>query len=445
MSTYNAEYLENLKKNFGLVTKKIGNYEKRELPRDEDERQERINQYVSELTVTYNSLVSYLGKFYPGFSIESKNQVREGVNRYKALVIRALSILQLQIEIPENFGLIDKKNITSLNTSDESVQSSTIFLAPESAEAKTRESQDTGTQHTIETMSKAEFLKLAAASIRQNFSGDPLALQPFLASIELLKDMAETDELLATLRKFILTKLEGFASEIIPANVQTVDEITNCLKSKIKPESSKVIEGRMMALRADKNNLQEYSKQAEELADAFRRALVMDGIPLTKAEEMTIDKTVELCRSNAQSNIVKSVLASTKFTNPKEVIAKYITESNTSKQEAQVFALRKFQSRNNNSNQNGSNRGNNHNRRANSQNNRNFGNNANSNRGWRGNQNRNNGNNGRNFNRNDNGNNDRRQNNNFQNNNYQNNNFRNVRRLENASAAQSTLGEANEE
>lgn len=198
----------------------------------------------------------------------------------------------------------------------------------------------------------------------------------------------------------------------------------------------------MMALRVDKGNIQDYSKKAEELADAFRRALVMEQIPFAKAEEMTIDKTVELCRTNAQNNLVKSVLASTKFSNPKEVIAKFIVESNTTKQEAQVFALRKSQNRGNGSNRNGNYRNNGNNNRNGRYNNNGYNNNGNNrNRNGRYNNNNNNNRNNNNGYGNRNNNNGNNRNNDNRNNN---NNQRNVRHAENATASQSTLGNANE-
>lgn len=314
------------------------------------------------------------------------------------------------------------------------------------------ETDSTDERQATKTMEKTDFMKLMAATIRANYSGDPLGLQPFLASIDLIRDMAEDDAgLLTLLRKFVLSKLEGYASEIIPANTQTIDEVINALKAKITPESVKVIEGRMMALRADKTNMQDYAKRAEDLADALRRALVMDGISIPKAEEMTIDKTVELCRSNAQNNVVKSVLASTKFTNPKEVIAKFVVEANTTRQEAQVLAMRKYQQRGNSNN---SYRGNNNN--GNNRTN-NWRGNSNRTNNWRGNSNRNNNWRGNNNNRNSNwrNNNNSNNNGNFRNNNggsnrrggwnNNRNNSQNVRRTENASAAQSILGKANDE
>lgn len=490
----NAEYTK-LKEKFELIKKKIFNYETRPLPTEEQLREERVTQYKTELVEAYNLLVSFIDTHYPNALPENKTLLNDKVTNCKASVLRALTTLSLETDLPDRFELIDINKIfeagaTTRKEANESA--STVFLTQEQLASQTTDERAasgskqvinpntepieenlTNTTHIADNqnetnqannlgdgetppntptlnnnrqtqpgrpMEKSEYIKLLAATIRVNYAGDPLALAPFVASIELMKEMADGNaNLLTLLRRFILAKLEGYAAEVIPAEVASIDEIVNNLKAKIKPESSKVIEGRMMALRADRSNLQDYCKKAEELADALRRSLVIDGIPLAKAEEMTIDKTVELCRANAQNNVVKSVLASTKFTNPKEVIAKFVIESNTTKQEAQVFALRKFQSRQDN-NRNRNSRQNNRNGRnfQNNQNN-NSGNGQNRNRNGRFNNNRQNNNNGHwrqnNQNGSDNVNNNNRNNN---------NNSRNFRRVENATAPQSTMGQAGE-
>lgn len=155
-----------------------------------------------------------------------------------------------------------------------------------------------------------------------------------------------------------------------------------------------------------------------------------------KAEEMTIDKTIELCRSNTQNTTVKSVLASGTFSNPKEVIAKYVIETNKTKQEAQIFALQKFERR---SGQNRGGHSQNRGGRNNNFNRRNSNNHEQQN-GWRGNgqNNQNNGYRRGNFRRGN-------QNNNGQSNRTFQENTRNVRRVENVQAPQRTMGEANEE
>lgn len=55
---------------------------------------------------------------------------------------------------------------------------------------------------------------------------------------------------------------------------------------------------------------------------------------------MTIDRTIDMCRSNARTDIVKSILASTSFENPKEAIAKFVIESNKETNKKQILSFR---------------------------------------------------------------------------------------------------------
>lgn len=173
-----------------------------------------------------------------------------------------------------------------------------------------------------------------------------MGLNAFINSVELLKTTAGNTHL-ALLRQFIIARLEGKALEAVPEDANSIDDIVTALKSKIKPDSSKVVAGRMMALRSDKTNLQDFSKQAEELADSLRRSLIVEGISQAKAHEMTVDKTVEMCRASAKTDLVKSILAATSFTDPKDVVAKFIVESATETKEKQVLAYKQFNNNNN--------------------------------------------------------------------------------------------------
>lgn len=95
-----------------------------------------------------------------------------------------------------------------------------------------------------------DLLRVAAQTINKNYVGDPLGIQSFINSIELLeliKIAANVD----FLKQFILTKLDGKALECIPANPATILVIKNTLKANIKPDNSKIIEGRMLALKND--------------------------------------------------------------------------------------------------------------------------------------------------------------------------------------------------
>lgn len=130
--------------------------------------------------------------------------------------------------------------------------------------------------------------------------------------------------------KFVMTRLEGLAREAILTDPLTVDDIVTQLKEGIKLESSKVIEGRILALRADRSSLTKFSEQAEKLADQFKRSLCLEGFSREKAKEIAIEKTVEIYRKSAKDDTVKALLEASKFS---EVIAKMIVEINNLKQE----------------------------------------------------------------------------------------------------------------
>lgn len=251
-------------------------------------------------------------------------------------------------------------------------------------------------------ISKVEFIKLCASTINQHFDGDPLKLGSFLNSIDLLQSMATNEELKDSLVKFIKTKLVGKALEYMPEDPLTIEQIVALLRDKVKPESSKIIEGRLAALRTDKQSLQNFSKIAEELAENLKRSLIMEGMTPQKANEVTIDKTVKMCRASARSDLTKSVIASTKFNEPKEVISTFVVEIGQEVEERQVLAYRAQGRKSYHNNQN-QNRNQNRNRKY--YNNRN-GNNNNNNQGYyrgrkRNNNNYNNNNNNRPVNDND--------------------------------------------
>ncbi len=138
-------------------------------------------------------------------------------------------------------------------------------------------------QKSIKTMEKIDFLKLASSTLRSSFSGDPLKLTAFIDSIELLESLADSNELKEILITFIKTRLEGRAREIINTKNMSITSIKNDLKSNIRAESSKVVEGKLTALRTDRMPLQDFSDKVDQLAEGLQRSLVMEGISLAKA------------------------------------------------------------------------------------------------------------------------------------------------------------------
>lgn len=269
---------------------------------------------------------------------------------------------------------------------------------------------------------RAEFIAIAHRMINYKFDGDPLALDSFIDAIELLEELcAETNK--PTFVKFLMTRLEGLAREAIIERPTDTTEIIEQLRASIKTESSKVIEGRILALRADKTNLTKFAERAEELAEQYRRSLCDEGFSKAKAKEISIEKTVELCRKSARNDTVKAVIAAAKFSEPKEVIAKMIVEINNLKQDK---GTAQYTHKYGNQNKNGNNFSNN--RYPKQNNNRNHNNNSNNNRNGNRSGSQNNNNNYRqNYHNNNNNNNNRNGHNNYSNNNgrtFTNNNYR---------------------
>lgn len=46
-----------------------------------------------------------------------------------------------------------------------------------------------------------------------------------------------------------------------------------------------------------------------------------------------------MCGSNAKSDLIKSILAATQFSDPKEVVAKFVVETSQESNEKQIFVF----------------------------------------------------------------------------------------------------------
>lgn len=254
------------------------------------------------------------------------------VQAFSNLHINLLIDLQLGQQIlPSNLTVIDQTE------SDDEDLNHSEFFPDDLVEDNIF---DISTLYSEMALPTPDFLRLCANTINYVYSGEPTGLKSFVNAINLLNGLATTDELREILINFIKTKLSGKAADAVPDSVNTIANIRASLQEKIKPDSSKVLEGRLAAIKMDRQSLQDFSKLAEDLADQLNRSLVMEGIPSEKAMEITIDHTVKMCRNSAKTDLVKSVLAATKFESPKEVISKLIVETNVQTEERQILAFR---------------------------------------------------------------------------------------------------------
>lgn len=291
---------------------------------------EKHKEYVKDITESFNAIITFLKEAKLSESQSALYSVE--ISNLRTKLTRCWGKLNITAELPAS--RLQKLELNELYDS--------IIVEDDSnnSEISENSSSDSETENMAST--DMDCIRAFGNTINKNYEGDPLALDAFINSIELLKLAcpAGKENLLL---QFIKTRLAGKARECVPTEVASLDEITQKLRTTIKPEGSKVISGRMLALKLDQKRVQDYSKQAEDLADAFQRSLVVEGIPHAKAKEMTVDKTIEMCRASAKSDMVRSVLAAASFKEPNEVIAKLIVESSNDKNEKQVFAYQKYQ------------------------------------------------------------------------------------------------------
>lgn len=179
------------------------------------------------------------------------------------------------------------------------------------------------------------FLKTAGPLLNYKYNGDPLKLNGFIRDAEMVQALASNDDTKAFAFKFIRSRLEGRADEFVSDECDTLAKLTAVLKEKIKPDSSAIIEGKMLALRLQRGDLSKFATETEKLGEAYRRSLIVEGITQAKAEELAIRKTIELCRKTAKADVVKSVLESNfaLYKTPTDVVATFITQSDIARRE----------------------------------------------------------------------------------------------------------------
>lgn len=98
-----------------------------------------------------------------------------------------------------------------------------------------------------------EFLSNAANILHDRFDGDEYKLPAFIQNAEFVVTICEpqNDE---HCFNFIKSRLKGDALNQLPPDIDNVEDLLNHLKQSIKPQSSAVIEGKLMALRLEKSN-----------------------------------------------------------------------------------------------------------------------------------------------------------------------------------------------
>lgn len=313
---------------------------------------ETITSYKTKIILAYNVFTTYcINKFNATTDENNKDILRK--NAEYAVSKLKECLLKLNCEHSDTisaFDLIDEDQIGTPSVSRASSSETEPSTDSGNVDNQTDEESDENPLIQVSTlfeqnptMANLELLNLCKSILNTDYKGEPLELESFVNKVSMLDSLTEAAQK-NLLFSFVKSKLASKALEAIKPTDATTAQLIASLRERIKPESSEVIQGKLTALRMAHRPIQDFAKQAEELADAFKRSLVVEGFPEAKAHEMTIKKTVEVCREAAQSDVVKSVLAASQFTTSQDVIAKFVTELDKSKAEKQVLAMRRFNS-----------------------------------------------------------------------------------------------------
>lgn len=339
---------------------------------------EKILKYKTDIVTAYNAFIAFVARVYDSQAISTQEALqRDFDNVHKPKLLDCLKLFKLTAQLPKNFLPLDIDTVVEINTSkvqnisnhsldiqstssatqsfekstsdtdqivdsdeEQSFQSSkdqlklNASITLDTAQLSPKQTPNNTDKPEASTMpqTKQEFLKMATGILNYKYDADPLRLESFLADVEIVEAMAEADQTEFCM-KFVKAKLDQKALEYLPDEIKTLKDITDALRKGIKVDSSDVVEGKMIALRLHRGNYTEFTKKAEDLANEYRRSLIAEKISKEKATEMAIKKTIEMCRSNATFDTVKTVVSASTYEKPSEVLSKFVTQSDIARKE----------------------------------------------------------------------------------------------------------------
>lgn len=186
-------------------------------------------------------------------------------------------------------------------------------------------------------MDRLDVIKLVNTTLKP-YDGDVGGLDSVIINIDIIEAAIPAEHQDIAI-KCIRGKLLNAAAKFVPATVNSFSGIKEALSNNIKAEPSTVVEAKLSAIRFDNVNLTKFSEVVEKISSLLFQTFISEGIPIGKANEMTISRVVENCRKSARNDLVRSVLASSQFDTPKAVLSKFVIGVADENKDKQFLAL----------------------------------------------------------------------------------------------------------
>lgn len=290
---------------------------------------------LESVCICFNEFYAIVTDFQHSFKVHRQSRISAKFILDTNLLVRCGKKFNVNFHIPTSYD--DKTYLTDINCTDENKDINDDFKLGEINSDSEEYSSFTSDNNAEESDMNAQDLIKTGSALIKSFNGDPIQLRSFVNNVKLVKSLCPVD-LLPTLVLFVKGRLEGKALTFVDDNATTIEDIITKLTDKIQPDSSSVLEAKLAAIRFDNKNLTTFSAEIEKVSDMLTLTFINEGIPCDKANDMTVQKVVETCRKSARSDLVKSVLASSSFKTPKDVVSKFVTEIADQNKDKQFLA-----------------------------------------------------------------------------------------------------------
>lgn len=368
MSRFDQRKYTELLNELDRQLKVIANYRTRKPP-----IKKKPEKYVNDVLNSYNEVRQYLSSTKHSLTEASASSIHAWIEEYNSKILSHIAIFKYTAEIlndlseinldtvqqisDEDANKLSESIVGTVDNLDDDIEEDQVAESTSNTKAKSTNSVDINielsgkstvansssldsepasitfvttenTQTDKMPQSKEDVIKLCAPTLNYKFSGEYTKLASFVNDITMLNEVVE-DTNKDFFLKILKARLEGKAIEAINDNVRDFDSFVKEVEAVSQPDSSEVVEGKLLALRIDKMSVAKFTKQCEELTQALRNSYISEKHTKEKATELTIKKTVEVCRRQARTEAVRSVLGAATFTSPSAVVSRLVTEQNT--------------------------------------------------------------------------------------------------------------------